>query len=308
MKAIQQTKDLNLVIISHLYLLLCWNLIARCVSIGGLMYDHVSWVNDSMVFVFPAHKGDQEELTDVSFGSLPPHFLRSDGEILTSDEWNDILPGYSTFYPLNFREVIPYLLASLIYHQPYLASFQETNPRHPLFLQRVWTSGILVRLKDLVGAGCNSNPISKLTATGVPPHLVLASSIIGIQKDMETMKEDIISKLDQLPEALKYAMLDNFTVQGTVPITRNEMHDMMRLSIEDLKRSIETSLAAISVRNQSVTVGVTQGATVAVAEQQAISHYTTWRWGGDLHPVPEHFEFPVYVYFHLYICLFLLCY
>ena len=241
MKAIQQTKDLNLVIFSHLYLLLCWNLIARCVSIEGLMYDHVSWVNDSMVFVFPAHKGDQEGrnslpkhvyantaepsicpilsfavyiftrgyeregskktifagaaesrfsqwlsnlcvvnkdvlknqgveismigthsfrkgiasflsgtpggptaiaiylragwslgpvqsryilegeggdqvcgraacgllLTDVSYGSLPPHFLRIDEDILTSDEWNDILPGYSTFYPLNFREVIP---------------------------------------------------------------------------------------------------------------------------------------------------------------------------------------------------------
>jgi hypothetical protein len=82
----------------------------------------------------------------------------------------------------------------------------------------------LVLLKDLIGEAC----YSKLTATGVPPHLVLASSI-GIQDDMETMKEDIISKLDQLLGALKYAMLDNFTIQGTVPITRNKMHDMMRL-------------------------------------------------------------------------------
>jgi hypothetical protein len=122
---------------------------------------------------------------------------------------------------------------------------------------------------------------------------------------METMKEDIISKLDQSPETMKYAMLNNFTVQGTVPITWNNMHDMMillrQLPIENLQRSIETSLAAKSVRSQSLTAGVPQGAVGFVAGQQAISHYTTWRWVGNLHSLPEHFEFPVYVYF---ICIY----
>jgi hypothetical protein len=35
-------------------------LIARCVSVGSLMYNHVSWEHDSMVIVFPSHKCDQE--------------------------------------------------------------------------------------------------------------------------------------------------------------------------------------------------------------------------------------------------------
>jgi hypothetical protein len=60
-------------------------------------------------------------LTDDSFANLPPHFLGSDEDFLSTAEWEDILPGYSTFYPLNFREVIPFLLASLVYHVPYLA-------------------------------------------------------------------------------------------------------------------------------------------------------------------------------------------
>jgi hypothetical protein len=60
-------------------------------------------------------------LTDVTFANLPPHFLLNDEDYLSSGEWEDILPGYSTFYPLNFREVIPFLLASFIHHQPYLA-------------------------------------------------------------------------------------------------------------------------------------------------------------------------------------------
>ena len=49
LKAGGQSTDYSLAIFSHLYLVLCWNLIARCVSVGGLMYNHISWENDSMV-------------------------------------------------------------------------------------------------------------------------------------------------------------------------------------------------------------------------------------------------------------------
>jgi hypothetical protein len=49
------------------------------------------------------------------------------------------------------------------------------------------------------------------------------------------MKEGIIAKLEQLPEALKQSMLENFQIEGTVPITRHEMQEMMRSSIDDLK-------------------------------------------------------------------------
>ena len=426
-KATEQVKDHNLAIFSHLYLLLCWNLIARCVSVGGLMYNHISWENDSMVIVFPSHKGDKEgrnalpkhvyaniaepsvcpilsfavyiftrgyerdgskmmifagdaesrfskwlgnlcslhkdvllnqgveismigthsfrkgiasflsgtpggptaiaiylragwslgpvqsryilegeggdqvcgraasglPLTDVSFANLPPHFLHSSGDCLSSAEWEEVLPGYSNFYPPNFREVIPYLLASLVYHQPYLAALKTTNSRHPLFLQRVWTSGILVRLKALVGAGCNRNPISKLSATGVPPHLVLANSIVDLRHDIGIFREEIIAKLEQLPQALKHTMLENFQIEGTVPITRHEMQDMMKSSIDDLKSTIEASLLTLANRDRDAATP-----TAAVVEERGglpplASNYTLWSWKGKLHPVPENFAFPV---------------
>ena len=197
-KAVEQTKDYNLAIFSHLYLLLCLNLIARCVSVGRLMYNHISWENDFMIIVFLSHKGDKEgrnalpkdiyaniveptacpilsfavyiftrgferedskmtlfagdtesrfikwlsnlcqtnkdmllnhgvdismigthsfrirgvvgdqvcgraasglSLTDVSFANLPSHFLRNNEECLSTAEWEDILPGFSTLYP-----------------------------------------------------------------------------------------------------------------------------------------------------------------------------------------------------------------
>jgi hypothetical protein len=350
-KALAQQRDYNLSILCHFFLLLCWNLIARCVSVGSLMYNHISWVDDAMVIVFPLHKGDQEgtrslpkhvyantaepsicpilsfaiyvftrgydregsktnifhnesesrfskwlakicadnetllrnqgvdismigthsfrkgiatflsgtpggptainiylragwslgpvqsryilegeggdqvcgraatglPLTDVSFANLPAHFLTEEDGI-TSEEWEQILPGYSSFYPQSFREVIPYLLASLVHHRQYLRDLQLVHPRHPLFLQYVWTSGILDKVKDKVGAGCNRNPTSKMFATGVPPHLVLANRIAEMQTGIDIMREDIISRIEKLPEELKVSLLENFRLEGVIPI------------------------------------------------------------------------------------------
>jgi hypothetical protein len=58
--ALDQLVDYNISISCNLFLVLCWNLIARCVSVGSLMYDHVSWSLDAMVIVFPSHKSEKE--------------------------------------------------------------------------------------------------------------------------------------------------------------------------------------------------------------------------------------------------------
>lgn len=59
-------------------------------------------------------------LTDAEFAILPPHLNISEGSILTLNQWNQILPGYSSYYLESFRPVIPFLLASLVYHKRFL--------------------------------------------------------------------------------------------------------------------------------------------------------------------------------------------
>ena len=54
---------------------------------------------------------------DASFADLPSHFDLSDGPILTVEEWEEILPNYSTLYPATFRVALAHMLASLVYHQ-----------------------------------------------------------------------------------------------------------------------------------------------------------------------------------------------
>jgi hypothetical protein len=51
------------------------DLIARCVSVGSLMYNHVSWESDSLVVVFSSHKGDKE-----GQNALPKHVYANPAE------------------------------------------------------------------------------------------------------------------------------------------------------------------------------------------------------------------------------------
>ena len=59
-KAVYQKTDIPVGVFSWVFLLLCWNLMARCVSVSDIMFDHVGWSGDAMTVVFPKHKGDQE--------------------------------------------------------------------------------------------------------------------------------------------------------------------------------------------------------------------------------------------------------
>ena len=45
---------------AHLFLILCWTLMARSVSVGTIMLDHISWESDALLISTPKHKGDQE--------------------------------------------------------------------------------------------------------------------------------------------------------------------------------------------------------------------------------------------------------
>jgi hypothetical protein len=67
-KAFEQQNDHNISTSFHLFLILCWNLIAMCVSVEFLMYNHIYWSSDAMVIVFPSHKGDKEGKS-----ALPKH-------------------------------------------------------------------------------------------------------------------------------------------------------------------------------------------------------------------------------------------
>lgn len=418
-KALAQTTDFPVAIFAHIFLLLCWNLLARCVSVSSLMFQHISWEEDSMVVVFPTTKSDKVgknsapihvfanrecpeicpilwfavyiwcsgfrragakatvfgtpkdtqkrfslwlhtvlgssagdlllmgiiimeigthsfrkgvanflaglaggpnavaiylragwslgpvtsryimegqgndqlcgraatglPITEVSFADLPPHFDLSQGAVITVEQWEDILPGYSTYYPQSFRQVLPFLLASMVHHKDYLQSTLNSN--HPLFLTRLWTSGILDTLSPRVYTGNGKHPVTHMTATGIPPHILLANELVALRGDISVLRSVLMEKLAEVPDRVKECLLENFRVDGTVPITASQVQTMMA----DLQ---ERLLLAI------VEQGTRQRAALDAALPPAISatppqlEFITYSWGERMHCVPQSFRFP----------------
>ena len=241
-------------------------------------------------YILEAQGGDQLcgraasglNITNVEFSSLPPHFNTQNGSILAVDEWDNILPEYSTFYPAQFRPVITFLLASIVYHRRWLVSTFPAH--HPLFNSRVWTSGIINRLEPLVLSGSGRNTVSLLTATGIPPHIILANEIAKVDGKLEHMKVSLMARLDSLPEELKAMMLENFQINGILPITHTQVVSM----IANLERSI---LNAMQQQNQVLTQQQQQSSDHSY-NNNSNEGFRMWLWKGKFHPVPQDFKFP----------------
>lgn len=59
-KALSARNDFSLAIFAWVFIVLTWNIMARCNTTSGIMYDHIKWENDSLVIHVPVSKGDQE--------------------------------------------------------------------------------------------------------------------------------------------------------------------------------------------------------------------------------------------------------
>lgn len=419
-ESMKHTTDFGLHLFGHIFLLLCWNLISRSISVSSLMFDHISWSGDAMVMVFPTHKGDKEgkncspkhvyanpsnpavcpilwlavyifcsgarradsrrsvfgetdgaesrfskwlramfaahsavlenmglfiewlgthsfrkgvatflagmcggpgpipiylragwslgpvtsryileggggdhlcgraatglPITDTAFAALPPHFDLPDGAVLTQEEWENVLPGYTTFYPQCFKQVVPFLLASLIFHRAYLTA--ELPAAHPLFSSRAWTCGIMTREAHRVHTGVGHNPVSGLTATGIPPHIVLANEVCGLKAEVGHLREELIKRLEHMPESISSHMREQFTIEGAVQVTRSDVQLLMA--------EMETRvLAAFGSMAQSVQSGVSNS-TPVTSNTDVSASYASFTWGNPrrMHNVPEGFKFP----------------
>jgi hypothetical protein len=81
-----------------------------------------------------------------------------------------VIGGYNN-YPIGFQGCIPYLLASVVYHQEWLR--EHLPNQHPLFNSRMFTSELVDRLRDKVLVGHIKCLSTGLTATG--PYMLLCS-------------------------------------------------------------------------------------------------------------------------------------
>lgn len=415
--AIKSTSAFQTAIFVHLFLVLCWNLMARNVSVHELMYNHIWWENDSLVMTFVTQKNDKEAkhsppkhiyanrkcpeicpilsfaifmftigwrpegskktvfgsetqrtfgewlskilkahagylltlgatavevgthsfrkgiacflagivdgpsaiaiylragwslgrvqgryilecsgsdqlcgraatglaILSPEFGDLPPHFK---GEVLTLAQWEQLIHGYSTFYPDCMRRVFPYLLASLVFHKNWL--IETLHEDHPLFKQKVWTDYISTNaLTERVLHGKFENPVSGLVATGVPTSVMIAGELVKLKQIVAEQQETTRALLENirsdLPKAVVELVLQRINVEGAVAVT---VDDVTRIVSEQLQMHLTTHLAPLSATIQQ---GTSEQQNTAQQLQQ--HNRPAYTWGGRLHPVPQGWKF-----------------
>lgn len=236
---------------------------------------------------------------------------------LTNNDMELLMPGYSN-YPESFRTLIVFLLASLVHNDKWLR--QNLPSVHPLFLASVYTCGFVDRLHDKVLLGITRCPVTNLLATGVPTHIMLSKEIQDLKmevkdlreemrEDIKTHKEDIIDVVKdvarELPVALKSTMLENFQVEGAVPITRDEVSVMFssfadRVTGQVVGRVDERLLLRLGVPVENNH----QNINPEMAENNVSPEgFRSFVWGGRIHMVPENFVLapcPVYTVWMLW--------
>jgi len=258
-------------------------------------------------YIFAGAGGDQIvgraasglPITDLRFAVLPPHFSNEDLEILNSIGWHSILPGYNN-YPSSFKRIVPFLLASLVHHSEWLKEFFPIG--HPLFNQPLYvrtykleTNGVEVDVKimqyfkDKVLLGQGRCERTNLQATGIPDHLAIAAQIQKLEDKIVCLEDyirtglrsEIISAVESQPLKVKSMLMENFQINGVVPLN---ISDIERIIIERDRR-----LFARLDEIQHIASNPVDGIQVGASQ---VRSFITFHWGGRMRMVPENFEFP----------------
>jgi hypothetical protein len=213
---------------------------------------------------------------DPTFASLPPHF---DQEGLRLISWESILPLHSRL-PHTFKQALPYLLASICYHEAWLRSTLPAH--HPLFSTHLFASGTVQSLQRHLLAGCNRCPVTGMLATGIPPHLVMSNGLTDVVKQTQLLKAELLSRCADLPAELTNAMLSKFSVNGAIPLTVDDMKAMLSSAVAQMR----TELREVHAVQTLVSVST------APIDSSIDPRFQLWSWGGRFHMVPEGWVFP----------------
>ena len=201
--------------------------------------------------------------------------------------------------PKCFQPVLPFLVASLAHHNDFL--IENLPSTHPLFKSRIWTSGLLLRLKDRVLLGCGENTISQMTATGVSPTLVLANQLDKLTSTVNGMittaamhKEELMSAwkdgFDALPNLVSTHIRDTLEITGAVTVTQADVLRIVTAAFESYASTLQHT-----TNNPSATVAVLPEtrATTAFVGSYFESRWRFHAWADESQQYfPENFSFP----------------
>jgi hypothetical protein len=174
-----------------------------------------------------------------------------------------------------------------VYHEQWL--HRELHRNHPLFSQRIFTSGLITRWKPFVITGNGTDDNLGIMATGLPHHILLAERIrsvesemeLGLKRKLEAM-EKLSDKLELLPAKVSSTLREEFNIEGAVAVSRH-----------DLQEVIVTIRSEIQQMQQNLVPMLTASNSTPIETVHEQTEFDTFTWGERMHPIPQGFCFPV---------------
>ena len=109
------------------------------------------------------------------FNMRAPHFLESEVDGI---EFSELLPNYDTLPP-NFKNVVPFLVASLVYHETWLRTTLPAS--HPIFRSKLFTihNANVKLMKPMIHGGPRDDGDLPLTGKFIAGDAVTGKCIRG---------------------------------------------------------------------------------------------------------------------------------
>jgi hypothetical protein len=250
------------------------------------------------------------DLTDSErFSILPPHFHESEVHLSASSnstiDWNALICGYDRC-TTGLKSAFKLMLASLAYHVDWIA--QNVSENHPVLTSRVWTSGILPQLKAKVHlcsricSGCG------MMASGTPIQWSQAKILNRIENNLQVFEQrtdyqlkSIMIEAQATPQNVATKILNNFSVNGAIPVTIDQVGSLLQSSNSQLVRQLEERVLSMVEPLNNVALSDSSNNNngdippeVFQDESDVIAiWYLSWHWGGKLHhPIPMDYDMP----------------
>ena len=220
-------------------------------------------------------------IANLDFATLPPHFTDSDLITLRDIGWSTLLPSYDKF-PGCFKRALPYFLASLAFHLPWLR--KNLGRSHPLWNQSLFTqttmhdpetgadSLLIDWLHPRVITGRSACSLTNMIATGIPTHLALANEMNFVKEELAALKAryaesdqkmeahvahlervvdnnkmELTSVVTEIPNRVKDTILSNFMVDGVAPVRPDDIARILETPLQQLRDEISKFLKIIAV-------------------------------------------------------------
>lgn len=261
----------------------------------------------------------QLKFTADEFDVLPLHFDFDTLKHIEELGWERVLPDYA-LYPRRFQvEVVPKLVASLIYHYENGDLRRMYAANHPIFYQMLFIDkevfNVISNKAILAFQHC---PVVNMYATGVPSVITIGREIRELRDRFEstkdsyenrlsTLEEAVVNEIRQQPQKVVDLVLERFELSGVVPVTKDDIRNCIE-EVLGVNGPIQQLLSRIETENRSTIDALTRcslstsrdndNSDVNAVENDG-SHHTgyvhLWSSDGRLHMVPEGFTFPSYV-------------